>query len=128
MTKQKIYIADCQIVKTGETDGREWTLYSISDPKGVRYSTFEAKYSAMVGQEVEVTVEERLSTKINPKTNEPYKNLTIIEPRKVEVSKDDILAMINDLRERVEELEKGQGASLVKVVKELKQNGELPPF
>ena len=79
----KIYIASCQEFKRGKKkDGSDWVLYHIKDPKGIQYSTFEEKYSAMVGQEVEVEVEETRSEKINPKTNGPYINRNIVEGKR----------------------------------------------
>ena len=77
----KIFISACQPVKSGVKNGKNWTLYTILDPKGVRYSTFEAKYVGMVGQDIEVDVQESPSKTVNPKTGEPYTNRTIVEPK-----------------------------------------------
>lgn len=74
----KLFIASCNLAKQGMKDGRRWSLYKISDPKGVQYSTFDAKYIGMVGQEVDVNVEEKAVEK-NGKT---YVNRTIIEAKR----------------------------------------------
>ena len=73
----KIYISSCEKFREGENNGRKWVLYKIVDPKGVQYSTFEGKYSGMVGQEIEADVREELVEK-NGKT---YTNRTIVEPK-----------------------------------------------
>lgn len=79
----KIYIASCQPVKSGKKkNGEDWTIYEVKTPEGKRYSTFEEKYMALVGQEVEVEIEERESDKINPKTNKPYINWNIVEGKR----------------------------------------------
>lgn len=74
----KLFIASCNLAKQGTKDGRSWSLYKISDPKGVQYSTFDAKYVGMVGQEVDVVVEE----KAVEKNGKSYVNRTIIEPKR----------------------------------------------
>ena len=74
----KIYIASCNLFKSGEKDGRKWNLYHITDQKGVKYGSFDAKYVGMVGQEVDVVVEE----KAVEKNGKSYVNRTIIEPRR----------------------------------------------
>lgn len=75
---QKIYIADVIPVKSGEKNGRKWNLYNVVDQKGTKYTTFEAKYGGMVGQEVEVEVEQK-QVERNGKT---YINLAIVEPQR----------------------------------------------
>ena len=74
----KIYISSCEPVRSGEKNGRKWTLYNILTPENVRYSTFEAKYSGMVGQEIDVQVKEDTVT---GKNGRQYLNRTIIEPK-----------------------------------------------
>src|SRR3990167_7732036 len=83
-TKMKLYISSCNVVKSGESNGRKWTLYQIQDPKGTKYSTFEAKYVGMVGQEVDVVVEE----KAVEKNGRSFLNRTIIEPKRAGVAFD----------------------------------------
>lgn len=78
----KLYIASVQPVKSGIKDGRKWTLYHVVDPQGTRYATFNEKYVGMVGQEVDVQIEERASDKVNPQTGQPYINRTILEQRR----------------------------------------------
>ncbi len=79
----KIYISSCTEFKRGKKkDGTDWVLYYVKDPKNVQYSTFEEKYAAMVGQEVEVEIEEKPSDKVNPNTGKPYINRNILEAGK----------------------------------------------
>ena len=96
----KIYISSCNLFKSGEKNGRKWNLYRIVDPKGITYSTFEAKYVGMVGQEIEVEVQERVVEK-NGKT---YKNLTIIEPKRGDGDNSFILAELKAIRLKLENL------------------------
>ena len=98
----KLYISSCAAVKSGESNGRKWTLYQIQDPKGVKYSTFEGKYVGMVGQEIEAVVEE----KAVEKNGKSYLNRTIVEPKRsvvqfdasrIETKLDRILELLQNL-------------------------------
>ena len=74
----KLYIADAKFVKSGTyKDGRSWELFHITDAKGNRFSTFEKKYTGLVGQEVECEIKEETVTK----GGRTYTNRTIVEPR-----------------------------------------------
>lgn len=78
MNKQKIYVSAVNAIRSGEKNGRKWVLYAVLDQAGTKYSSFDSKYQGMIGQEIEVMVEERIVEK-NGRT---YKNLSIIEPKK----------------------------------------------
>lgn len=95
--KQKLYIASCNLVKQGEKNGRQWFLYLITDPKGVKYSTFEPKYNGMVGHEVEVEVVEQQVEK----NGVTYTNRTIIEPKR----ENPVMDIVRKLEGRVVALE-----------------------
>lgn len=105
----KLYIASCQPFRSGVKDGRNWTLYHVTDPKGLRYGTFNPKYVGMVGMEVDVEVEEKSSDKVNPKTGQPYINRNIIEPKGNNASNAGlgfVIAELKALRAIVEETHK----------------------
>ena len=115
MTREKIYISSCLPFKSGKKkDGSDWTIYHVRTPQDKTYSTFEKKYTMMVGQEVNVLVAEF--------EKGGHKYLSIVEPKKVQISQDDILRMLNDHETRIKELEDGRGANLGKVMKALKED------
>lgn len=118
MNKIKIYIADVLEVKSGHGKFGKWTLYHVISQDNKKYSTFEGKYVSLKGQEVEVMVEE----KEVEKNGQTYKNLTIIEPKKQQANLNDVWFAINDLRDRVEALEKGRGADLGATMREIKKD------
>lgn len=124
----KIYIASCESVASGVKNNRKWNIYAITTQDGKRLKTFEGKYGAMIEQEVEVEIEERPSKKVNPNTNQPYTDFWIVEPKKAQMNLNDIFAILADYRERLEALEKGQGANLAQAIKEAKKDEPLPPF
>ena len=84
MTKNT-YIKDILLVKSGVStrDGIDnpWTLYDVVDVDNWHFKTFEPMLLGKAmenGTEVELTFAEEPSQKINPKTNQPYVNRTIV--------------------------------------------------
>ena len=115
MPKDQIYISEVREVKRGVNKNGAWVLWNVIDQrdgKETRYSTFEDKYLAMKGQEVEIEYEEKPSKMLNPKTGKPYVNKSIIESR---VKKEtpaysqltELMGRVGDLEERVQKLELG---------------------
>lgn len=97
----KIIIKDVQKIKEGYGKKGPWSLYKVTDSNNVQYSTFEEKYTAMLGMEVDVEVE--------VKQNGKYTNRTILEPRKqVQAPKnpqnDEILAVLKGIAVDLEEI------------------------
>lgn len=93
----KLYIASCVAGKSGVKNGRPWTRYMITDPKGIQYITFENKYIAMVGQEVDLEIKEEI---YNGKTY-----LNIVEPRKAgAVDGASIMVELKAIRQYVKEI------------------------
>jgi hypothetical protein len=83
-----ITVAEVKDVARGTTSqNRPWTMYSVVATDGSRYTTFEDKYLTAIGKTIQIAYEEKPSTKINPKTNQPYApSRTIIEPRTAKAS------------------------------------------
>lgn len=117
MEKRTIYIASCEPKKSGEKNGRKWTLYTIKAQDGTYYSTFEAKYQAMVGSEVEVEVENRPWTGKDGKQRDGW---TIVEPKRGN-QLGDLLKRIAAIEYRLDELEAGRGANVVAGMREIKK-------
>lgn len=116
----KIYISSCVELKRGKhPDNSPWTLFKITDPQGMQYSTFEPKYLGMVGQEVDVKIEQKPSKKINPNTGKPYLNLYIVEPKLARPDRSDefakaigdIFLQLEELRNDVKELQNKETTS-----------------
>lgn len=81
MTKE-IIVSDVKEGIHGVSSTGPWTLYSVTDETGAKYSTFSATYKDLIGKKIVIDVEEKESKKINPKTQKPYKNLVIVEQKK----------------------------------------------
>lgn len=106
--KKKIYISSHEHVKSGTKNGRDWSMYRITDPQNNRYTIFDAKYSGMIGQEVEVYVK----TEKVEKDGKTYTNRTIVNPPKTydvvsrhehEALERRVLALEQAIAERVQE-------------------------
>jgi hypothetical protein len=82
MNQIQITVKEVKEVTHGVKNEQPWTLYNVIDTNGKRYGTFNEKYLDSVGKTIGITVEEKPSTKLNPKTGKPYINLNIIEPKK----------------------------------------------
>lgn len=107
MTK-KTYIKDAVFSSKGTTNGHDWVRYIVTDQDNIRYAYFDPECLNWKGIEREFEYEEKPSTKIDPKTGQPYLNRTIVKPKKADVAKfiDDLYSKIRVLEARVTTLEK----------------------
>jgi len=55
--KKTIKINDVKTLKSGVSNGRNWTLYAVIDENGNKYTTFNGRYLGMVGKRVEIEYE-----------------------------------------------------------------------
>jgi len=55
--KKTITINDVKTLKSGVSNGRNWTLYAVIDENGNKYTTFNGKYLDMIGKRVEIEYE-----------------------------------------------------------------------
>ncbi len=72
-------IKSVMVVKEGTSDkGRDWTLFKVEDTEGIKYSTFNARYTLLIGQSISITYEEKeVKSKDGVKT---FINRNIVEP------------------------------------------------
>lgn len=104
----QITVTDFKQVHQGVTsDNRPWTMYNVIASDGKRYTTFQDKYRDAVGKTIQIEYEEKPSTKVNPKTGQPYApNLTIIEPKKQPTQSGIPPQIMEKLFEKLDRIEK----------------------
>lgn len=57
MPETTITVAEVRAVKTGERNGRPWTLFAVKDASGREYTTFETAWQNRIGQAVSIEYE-----------------------------------------------------------------------
>lgn len=104
--KKQLEITEISEVRSGtNSKGNDWTLYQCSATDGKRYKTFK-DLRAAIGRPYWFEVVSEKSDKVNPKTGEPYVNLTIVDYTEGPVmpkATDD--AKVRELEQRIEALE-----------------------
>lgn len=75
--KKQIVINEVQEIKSGEGKRGKWHLYKVVSEEGDEFTTFEGKYTEMVGSAVEIEYsEEKVKGK---KEGQWFTNRTIVE-------------------------------------------------
>lgn len=104
-------IKSVEFVRDGLTNGKAWSMFTVTDADNVRYTSFQKEPWATLaanGQKTVISYEEKPG-KINPKTNKPYMNKTIVEPKKEKSASGtnpEVLERILSKVERIDRIEK----------------------
>lgn len=76
---KQIIIDGVELIKSGNTNGRNWSMYRMKDENGMEYTTFDAKYINMLGNQITIEYEEKSVS--GKKEGQVFTNRTIIEPK-----------------------------------------------
>ncbi len=142
--EKRTKIKEVNFFKDGVSDGRAWSMHTVIDEDGWRYTSFQAEpwHTYMErGEECVIPYEEKPSTKTNPKTGKPYMNKTIVEPRKgggkngvKELENvngqivEKLFTKLNLLQAEVEKIGKMVSQMMNEVDERVEKEEELPPF
>ena len=118
---KKIQVEEVKAIKYGVHNGRNWTLYRITDRDGTQYSTFDTKYLDTIGSIIEVNVEEKQVVK----DGKAYNNLTIQEPKKINPDLELILSKLDEIL-RIVKQDIPQSPEVGGHVNETPPNDDLP--
>jgi hypothetical protein len=95
--KKTIIINDVKTLKSGVSNGRNWTLYAVIDENGNKYTTFSGRYLEMIGKKVEIEYETS-EREYNGKKYTDYK----IVNKNVNNKETEILNLLKEIKEGVD--------------------------
>jgi hypothetical protein len=94
--KRIITINDVKTLKSGVSNGGNWTLYAVIDENGNKYTTFSGKYLNMIGKKVEIEYETS-EREYNGKKYVDYK----IVNKNVNNRETEILNLLKEIKEGI---------------------------